>query len=534
MISESPIDTSTLLTILGLIAAVWAIVPSSTRLRFKLSVTWSDWLIVSAVFIVIHYLLFENILKSLGLYYSFGPWKWGFDKNSAIYILFVVLSAFILIRARAPKIARRNIADFAKLVDRLLLTKRYDELVSIVEPQFSKLLSFRQEKSFIARILNKISQHRTLDIESILNGANRATESRIKSSICKKLYKLDSIITKNHKHSIQTDHLLRSLYNSEPFVTYLASAYPDFGLRMLEKPEVVREDFLEIFINALLVENSSRLYIELKNNKNLNGTYRLALPENNKILCYFFKDVTVARNHALYRAIGESTLRMLEEDKRIAEKHNRSLSYIDDYAKYKSPIYAAVNLFEIMIHEGIHQVQQDHLWLYYFNYFTNSILLQLRDKTEDDVNHEFPTLFHFIIFEMVSTTSNWINDCLEINIAELPETKTKRQGFNAYYISESAAKSQGILIQSILNSPKIDKRFKSYMLEIALQSYIKIKDKPEVASVRHNLKSSLINGIDNKTKPEYRQELRNTFMELDHVIRLRIPEFASQIDESLR
>ena len=40
------IDTSALLTMLGLIAAVWAVVPSTARLSFRLSLNRLDWLVI--------------------------------------------------------------------------------------------------------------------------------------------------------------------------------------------------------------------------------------------------------------------------------------------------------------------------------------------------------------------------------------------------------------------------------------------------------------------------------------------------------
>ena len=132
---EPSIDTTGLLTILGLIAAVWAIIPTTARLQFKLSVTWLDWLVVISVFLVAHYLVFEQLLRSINFYYSFGPWKWGLDKGSATYLLLLGLGLYISLRARAPKVARRNIGNFGKLADNFLLTKRYDELVALVEPQ---------------------------------------------------------------------------------------------------------------------------------------------------------------------------------------------------------------------------------------------------------------------------------------------------------------------------------------------------------------------------------------------------------------
>lgn len=152
MTNDSPIDTSSLLTILGVIAAAWTIIPANNRLRFRLSVTWFDWLIVITVFLAVHYLVFERAFRAVGLYYIFGPWKWGLDKDSAVYLLLMALGFYLLVRARAPKLARRNIGTFGKLVDNLLLTKRYDELVSLVEPQLSKLLKMSKHRPLLAQL----------------------------------------------------------------------------------------------------------------------------------------------------------------------------------------------------------------------------------------------------------------------------------------------------------------------------------------------------------------------------------------------
>jgi hypothetical protein len=54
------IDTGALLTMLGLIAAVWAVVPSSAKLSFRLSLSPLDWLLVVATLLMIH-ALFLNL-----------------------------------------------------------------------------------------------------------------------------------------------------------------------------------------------------------------------------------------------------------------------------------------------------------------------------------------------------------------------------------------------------------------------------------------------------------------------------------------
>ena len=70
------IDTSALLTMLGLIAAVWAVVPSTARLSFRLSLNWFDWLVIWAALLIIHGFFFEPVLTTLG-FPTFGPWLWG-------------------------------------------------------------------------------------------------------------------------------------------------------------------------------------------------------------------------------------------------------------------------------------------------------------------------------------------------------------------------------------------------------------------------------------------------------------------------
>lgn len=532
MPNDTSIDTSSLLTILGLIAAVWAIVPTATRLRFRLSVTWFDWLIVVGVFLAVHYLVFEPALRSVGLYYSFGPWKWGLDKSSSIYLLLLGLGLFILVRARAPKLARRNIGVFAKLVDNLLLTKRYDELVSLVEPQFSKLIGISRYRPLLARAAAKMAPRPAFDLEAILSGVRPKYENHLKRWFRSALNRLESTLAGWDSSAEQAQELLRGLSNSPSLVTHLAVAYPDFGLRILERPEVVREDFVELFMNALLSDNSSRLYVELKSNENLNGRHRLALPPTNRVLCFFFRDVSVAAHHGLYRAIGEPVLRRLDEDPKLVEAYNRSLGYFAEVGKYHSPVYAGIKLFEIMIHEGIHQGQQDHLWLFYFTHFTDGILEHMRDVAPDDGNHEFPTPFHYLLYQIVSVASNWVDDCLEVDVAAIAKDVTEKPDFDAYYIPEKATDALGTIVQSIISSPKIDDRFKHYMLEVSLSRYKRIKNTPRVAAVAQSFIKSLIYGLDLPTEPGYRHELHRVFGQLDHVLRHEIPEFAQALEDA--
>lgn len=534
MTNDIAIDTSSLLTILGVVAAVWAIIPANNRLRFRLSVTWFDWFVVIAVFLIAHYLVFEMPLRALGLYYSFGPWKWGLDKDSAVYLLLLTLGIYLLARARAPKLAKENIGTFGKLVDNLLLTKRFDELVSLVEPQLSQLLKLSQHRPLLARFAATFAPKPVFDIQILLHSKSDRHDLKRKHRVQLMLSQLGAILLKWDHSSRDANQIFQSISNSPALVAHLAVTQPNFCLRLFERPEVVREDFIELFIDALLADHTSRIYIELKNNQNLNGRHRLALPNTNRILCFFFKDVSVAAKLGVYRAIGESVCRRLDEDSHLAEAYNHSLGYYNEAGKYRCPVHAGIKLFEIMVHEGIHQGQQDHLWLFYFTHFTANILEQMREASPDDENHEWPTPFYYLLYEIVSIASNWIEDCTNVKVSDIPVAIREEDGFDIFYISKQATTALGLIVQDIVQSSKVAGRFKDYLLEIVLRRYKHIENAPQATEVANALLTSLTVGADFPTKMEYRYALNEVFEQLDHVLRREVPKFKSAIDASLQ
>lgn len=156
MPAPAQIDTSSLLTILGVIAAVWALISPTNRLRLRFCMTWLDWGIGGVAFLLIHYLVFAPALERLGLYYSLGPWKWGLDSSSTVYLLLLSVAFYFFWRTRFPTLARGRVHIFLELIENLHLTKRYDELVLLVEPQLPKLISLTKQRSLLVRLIDRL------------------------------------------------------------------------------------------------------------------------------------------------------------------------------------------------------------------------------------------------------------------------------------------------------------------------------------------------------------------------------------------
>lgn len=533
MISDIPIETGSLLTILAISAAVWAVIPANSRLRFRLSVTWLDWLVVIAVIFSVHYLTFERVLREVGLYYSFGSWKFGLDKNSAVYILVAALGLYLLVRARAPKLAMRNIELFEKLADNLLLTKRYDELVDLVEPQLPKLLEMACYQPVLQRLVSKITPKPVFDIQSLMSGVTPRSESIIRHGVRSMLNKLESRLVKCNNSRVHAAELLRNISNTPSLVSYLAVAHPGFCLKLLERPEIVREGFVELFMSSLLADNTSRLYVELKNSQNLNRGNRLALPDVNRILCFLFKDVSVAERLGVYRGIGEAVLGRLNEDEKLIEKYNRSLGSFSESGKYHCPILSGIKLFEIMIHEGIHQGAQDHLWLFYFSHFTAHVLEGMREISLEDEDYEFPTPFYYVLYELVSVASDWVEGGLDVTGDDVAESVKNSVGYSVFYISHQATDVLGTILKKIISSQKIAMRFKVYILEIALRRYKRVSCNSRSQIVAEGFNKSLIEGLGLTTDQDYRKELSRVFQLVDSPLRASVPKFSDALKASI-
>lgn len=535
MPNNPAIDTTVLITILGLIAAVWAVVPASTRLRFRLGMSWVDWCVAIGIFLVVHYLVFEAFFRSVGLYYSFGPWKWGLDKGSSVYLLLVGLGFYILFRARKPKLANGKVGVFEALANTLLLTKRYDELFTLIEPHIFKLFKLTKHRPVLMKWLDKIS-FKPIASTFHWDDGNPVVQSEHENIIYTRyrsvLAKLKSSSYLQNHLADQARDLVKSLLNHPQFVAYLGVYHPHFCLKILGIPEVVREDFTDLFVTSLIADNNSLLYSELKNNENLNGRYRLALPSSNRILYFLFKDVTVAQNLALYQPIGESVCRCIVEDRMLADAYNLPLGYYDESGKYKCPIYAGIKLFEIMIHEAIHQGIQDHLWLSYYRFFTDKILNQLRDQQPNDTNSEWPTPFHYLICKIVTIASNWIDECIEVDVSLISEEVQKERGFDSQYIPQKAVSTLAAIVQMILISPKIDDRFKGHVLGICLERFKRFHGKKIAGKISQKFISLMIVG-DGYVKDSYKQELNRIYQMLDPALKFDIGDFDKALKQSL-
>lgn len=527
MTAAAQIDTTNLLTILGVIAAVWAFIPQVSKLQLRFCMSRLDWAIVGAVFLLIHYLVFAPALVQLGLYYSFGPWRFGFNSDTAVYVLLLVVAIYFFWRTRSPKLVRGKIDIFRELLESLILTKRYDELVLYVEPQLPKLIEFSHQLPWFDQLINRMERH------SIFKRVSNGKRLAATKMLAKKKHPIATWLSNRNKSQIQAREVLQSLVISPVLTRALTLHHPYFCLKLLSTREAVLSDFTNEFFDSMLEAPESQLYVELKNNQNLNGGTRLALQEANRILRFFFEDPTVALKLGVYQAIGNAVSRRIDEDKELISKLNEPLGSYYDLGRYQCPINSGITLFEIMVHEGIHHGLHDHMWLHYFQHFARSILAQVQQAPEEPSLQEWPTPFHYLLERLFSVAINWMEQCGRMKPLSGPFTAPEHKGFDQFYISKEAAKSIGEMMQSIIPSANISVNFKRKLLSRVVASHNDLRGELGLVVIADALNKATIIGADMPTTCSYRAAVLTHFRELDLRLRHEGVQFEKDLDASM-
>jgi len=491
-----------------------------------------DWIVGGSVLLLVHYLTFAPTLEQLGLYYSLGPWKWGLDSSSAVYLLLFSVALYFFWRTRFPTLARGRVHVFRELIENLHLTRRYDELVLLVEPQLPALISMTRQQSWLVRWIENRGNSKE-ELAALLRGEHPKPHSAWIKHWRRFLNALKSRCAERDQASSQAREILLNLVTSPELTIHLAQAHPHFCLKLLKADDAIRSDFIAQYIDALLDATGSRLYVELKNNQNLNGGSRLYLPESNRLLRFFFADAAMAVNNDVESAIGDSVRRRLGEDKNLAEKLSEPLGSYQEFGRFRCPINSGITLFEIMVHEGIHQGLQDHMWLHYFGHFAEKILKQMPGAPDEEAYLEWPTPFHYLLGRLVGVAMDWSEQCARIDDSEIPQATRCAVNFDRHYISKQATKVMGAMLQCIIPSEKLSASFKAHLLEIVIRSYVRLQSDPRIADVAASFLRAVIVGSDLPTKDAYRQELSNVFGNLDHVLRDNASTFKTALDASL-
>lgn len=474
-------DFSILLAILGLGVAVISLLKPQTKLSISFKMNWLDKSVIAFSLLFVHYIAFAPILKEFNLLLPLGHWRWGFDEKSATYLIFLLLTAFIVIRLKIAKVNLKNITKFSDLVERLLFEKKYDEVVHLLDNHLTSLF--------------KLVKDNNDDARAIVN---------------------------------QT-------LTSDELASYIAISKPKFGIKLLRQNFSIKEQFLTLFISALMENKGSQFYYEMANIQTIRMGNRFDIPQHYPLAHYLFSDVTVSEKLRVYKPVGDKIKLLLTEDNQIVQRSNSSFGSFDETERQNNIIECGFHFFEIMIFEAMHQKLTWHMWLYYFPSFSKCILEKLDPTPDVDLEREWPTPYHYYLHRLISINFDWIEGFQNVEGCEAISFNHISLRHDNGSILKSAILSVGQIIWKIIETDKVDDNFKKYCLDTALRN---IRDIKEVNVLKPSyqvlIRSLLFNGFMDKKDPSVLNKYKALVDQIDHLLVHENEDFTNLLDTTLK
>ncbi len=407
---------SLLTTIVGLGLAAFALLPREKIYNLRLYVSRTDYIFSIVVFFLIHYIAFFPILEAIGMP-SLGKWAFGFDQQNSIYMICFFWAFYIAFKIYRDVIPKENEGEFCKLIEELLFKESFEEIINLAGNHSSLL--FR---------------------ENILPTTNK-------------------------------------VFTNTKFVKFLSYRNPYIVLEILHdfdnNSPWKAEKFVQMYVENLVKEDNSIFYHEVNE---FGGMFyggirgpNFQFSEQCKFLRYFLDDPRTAEKHIIYKPIGDTVIEILRKDESLNRSYNSWDRDFIERHQFSCPVHTAVRFFDMMIIQSMHKGISWHMWLYYFDHFVKEMIDRLSPNEDVNLESEFPTIFHYLIYDLVDTNLNWISEYQYIDNRDRIGWANTQLSHDNRSIPKSAALNLGLVMHRVLNSDKFTNRFKRYLLEIVIR-----------------------------------------------------------------
>jgi hypothetical protein len=280
-----------------------------------------------------------------------------------------------------------------------------------------------------------------------------------------------------------------------------------------------RVEFLDAFLKELLRDSHSVFFREIENNQNVShGRYEI--PETNRILYYFLSDVRIAKELGVYKPIGDFLISYLEDLTRHPSEDSYNRASSTEFEKvdaWRSPLFAGVQFFDIMVREALFQNMQWHMWLYYMPHVVEGIVRNYRvNDPLADPAYEFPTRYSNLLYQIFSNIRGWI-----LALEDVPEgqanvvLQSQHLAFDENEnIPKCSIKALSQCLFLALDAPNLGDRTKRALSVLVFNCYFDLRIGGTFDSYAALLASAIFEGEPySKTNSNYRARLLDFFLE---------------------
>lgn len=456
-------STGDVITFLGLVIAIIAIIDEKHRRFAMLKFVILDYVILALAFAAIIYLVLFKYFFNWGLYITAAILPSGLDAKDWAFVVSLVIIVIVGLRiifGFFPSANRETLIDY---YEKLVFAKEYLFLTNIIE---------RYHQKSITAYLKKAKQSK--------NEENYAREA-FNRIVCRKDY-------------------VENTANMRPY--FFAEIIMHLNPERLTYTSL---DLIDTYFNTLIENKNYYLIQELKDILNV-VNLRYPRIDQNRIVFSLMRNLDIIDRSSAWQPFGDNAIKELRAEKRKRGDSFLNKAYSNKYEEelWKYISYMAIWFFDIMIRKAIFRKVKYHMWLYYYYHMIDKIIncLYIDSVNEIDETSEWPTNNHYLMYNIMDNQRYWLR-CIE-------ETKNDN-------LLDCVCINLGRCLHSILVSQdvKIKYRFKSYIVDMVIYLYFELFKKQNTDKILQRLEQMLIDPVHGLTKEPYNPILIKAWEDYD-------------------
>ncbi|MDC5596408.1 hypothetical protein QZK29_11965 [Acinetobacter baumannii] len=514
-------DASGLFTVLGIFIAIITLISEERRQDFFLRASIKFWLFFIILNLIALSLIYSGVIISVLKIEPF-EYIWGFDEKTTVLTCVILMGFLFNYKLFGKKLPSEQYKKWVNDSYSLLRIKKYHVLTYLLDKYLEQFLNIINKKTNYEKLISSIRKHSKLSTQEMLQFpiVQVSKGRRLKFLI---LGKILSILPEEIGNKSIIFKSIEKLLKSSSFLDYLIETHPAIPVKLTSSPSFLCiDEFTDNFFKGLIANKHSQLYRELKDNQHFMYATGYRIEPENFILDYYFSDPENAIRANIWKPIGDYICDFIKQQR---GKDNFYNSYCDSYIytdePWKCPIFVGIQFFDVMVKSAIYKKIDDHMWLMYYEYFLDEILKNL-DRTENfKDSQEFPLKFDYLIYNIVSNCSSWVNTANYLYNDEV----------NSIIAIEYASECLGQMIRKLLLSDKFTENKKVYYLEIILK-LMKELDSNGHVKLSQKIYSSMIGVTMFSSGDSDLSWLKNIYRDVDHVLRLSGSTFNTEIKKA--
>lgn len=534
------------LTVLALLAAIYAILPPVQQLRVGL--TWRKQFLVAvpACTTILAFELFDPAPP--GCPAAFGELcRWlvlsdkdpGASRKFAFLVALVWLVLAVLIHRRS-KPSLGSLPALTQLATRLIDEEQYAEALKLLDPHMALLAKASRRRCLPQRLyywLRDFGPEPSNPFGGFPRypGERRFTGETWPNWAATPVCALARVVPSYRRAEQAGRDMLQLLGNSQHLLTYMAERRPYFALKLMQPEAIGSREFCERFLALLIAHPSSALFHELASNDECAAPFGYKLPPSNRLLHFLFSDAQVAFHLSAWKPVGDHVQRLLSgnETTGYTEWLNGSADEFDR-EQMRDPTFMGMFFFDIMVTSAARQGVRFHMWLPYLATFAERIEARYNSCGEAvDQAAEFPTRGARLLWELVGHLVEWV-----VLYRDLPANSPHRahldQPEHHATIPHAAANTLGRVLAIVVGSPRIDLGVTQTLNDKILHAINDLYgDDDEISSFRAYLVDALLSGGHRAAGAAYWNRLVELFDRADDMLQYDLDDYRQALGRRL-